>query len=153
MTNWEAIGAISRVVAAIGVIISLCYVAVQMRQSNRLAKRAGVQKLTEGRIEFNRLLAEDPELNDLFWKGLETPDDLAESDWQRWRMVFSCLARQYESIHFDEIEGLLPHNFIKAQKASMQRWLTRPGAVRFFKELGDDFDPSFIRDVVESNCK
>ena len=99
--NWEAIGAIGEILGAAGVIATLAYLAVQMRQSNRLAKRAAVQSLLAGRVEMNRFLASDPALTDLVSKGAESPDELDEGEWRRFTGVFSTVIRHYEAIFFD----------------------------------------------------
>ncbi len=104
--NWEAIGAIGEVLGAVGVIITLAYLAVQMRQSNRLAKRAAVQGVLAGRAEMNRFIASHPDLNELIWKGMESPHELDESEWRRFTLAFSTVIRHYEAIFFDSQEGL-----------------------------------------------
>ena len=106
--NWEAIGAIGEILGAAGVIVTLAYLAVQMRQSNRLAKRAAVQGVLAGRAEMNRFIASDPVLNELVWKGMESPDELDEGEWRRFEAVFSTVIRHYEAIFLDNQEGLLP---------------------------------------------
>src|ERR1700745_4054678 len=44
--NWEMLSAIGQVVAAIGIIISLIYLAVQIRQQKKERRRAGINILT-----------------------------------------------------------------------------------------------------------
>ncbi len=145
--NWEAIGAIGEILGAAGVIITLAYLAVQMRQSNRLAKRAAVQSLLAGRAEMNRFLASDPVLNDLVLKGAESPDDLDDGEWKRFRMVGSTVIRHYEAIFLDNQEGLLPPGIWRSQESSMKRVLSMPGAQNILSELESDFDEAFVRHV------
>ena len=63
--NWDAIGAISETLGALGVIASLIYLASQLR-SNAVAS-AVEAKLTTTQFltEFNRDLINNPELYDL----------------------------------------------------------------------------------------
>ena len=132
--NWEAIGAVGEVLAAAGVIITLAYLAVQMRQSNRLAKRAAVQSLLAGRAEMNRFLASDPVLHDLVLKGAESPDELDESEWRRFRTFASTAIRHFEAIFLDNQEGLLPPGIWRSQESSMKRSLSMPGVQRLLRE-------------------
>jgi heme/copper-type cytochrome/quinol oxidase subunit 1 len=44
--NWEMLSAIGQVVAAVGVIISLIYLAAQIREQNKERRRAGINILT-----------------------------------------------------------------------------------------------------------
>ncbi len=146
--NWEAIGAIGEILGAAGVITTLAYLAVQMRQSNRLAKRAAVQSLLAGRVEMNRFLASDPALTDLVSKGAESPDELDEGEWRRFTGVFSTVIRHYEAIFFDIQEGLLPPGIWRSQESSMKRSLSMPGVQRLLRELESDFDEAFVRHVL-----
>ncbi len=146
--NWEAIGAVGEVLGAAGVIITLAYLAVQMRQSNRLAKRAAVQSVLAGRAEMNRFIASDPVLNDLVLKGMESPDDLDEGERTRFRTAGSTVIRHYEAIFFDIQEGLLPPGISRSQESSMKRVMSMPGPQYFLKKIESDFDEGFIRHVL-----
>ncbi len=150
--NWEAIGAIGEVLGAAGVIITLAYLAVQMRQSNRLAKRAAVQGVLEGRAEMNRFIASDPVLTELFWRGMESSDEFVdEGERRRFATVFSTMSRHYEAIYLDNQEGLLPPGVWRSQESSMKRIMSMPGAQRLLRELESDFDEAFIRHVLRDH--
>jgi hypothetical protein len=47
--NWEAIGAIGETVGALGVVISLLYLATQLRHSSRTAKASALDQAVEDR--------------------------------------------------------------------------------------------------------
>ena len=44
--NWEAISAISDIVGAIAVVVSLIYIAVQIRQNTRMMRSGAKQSLS-----------------------------------------------------------------------------------------------------------
>ena len=146
--NWEAIGAIGEILGAAGVIITLAYLAVQMRQSNRLAKRAAVQGVLAGRAEMNRFIASDPALTELFMRGMASPDELDEGEQVRFAFVFSTMSRHYEAIFLDNQEGLLSPGVWRSQESSMKRLMSMPGAQRILRELESDFDEAFLRHVL-----
>ena len=106
--NWDAIAAVGELLGATGVILSLLYLAAQLRQGNKLAKRNATQSLLAARGEFNRFIAGDPALAELYWKGMETPDDLSDAERKRFQEVSTTLIRHYEAIFLDQDEGLLP---------------------------------------------
>jgi hypothetical protein len=90
----------------------------------------------------------DPVLNELFWKGMESPDDLDEGERRRFTGVFSTVIRHYEAIFLDNQEGLLPPGIWRSQESSMKRSLSMPGAQRLLRELESDFDEAFVRHVL-----
>ena len=146
--NWDAIGAIAELFGAAGVVLSLLYLSIQMRQSNRLAKRAATQGVLAARAEVNRFLASDPVLNELVWRGMESPDDLDENEWKRFINAFIPMIRHCEAIFLDHQEGLLRPGTWRSQESSMRRWLSMPGAQRIISQLEPDFEEAFVRHVV-----
>jgi hypothetical protein len=68
--NWDAIEAISAAVATVATLGTLIYLAIQIRESNKLARTESLQNVLNGYIEqiSNPLLA-DPELNEVVMRG------------------------------------------------------------------------------------
>jgi hypothetical protein len=68
--NWDAIEAISAAVATVATLGTLIYLAIQIRESNKLARTESLQNVLNGFIEKigNPLLA-DPELNEVVHRG------------------------------------------------------------------------------------
>jgi len=60
--NWEAIGAVSEGLAAIGVVISLLYLATQIRLSRAESRSASIDRLVELWSQFAGAQAEHPSL-------------------------------------------------------------------------------------------
>jgi len=50
--NWEAIGAIGEILGAVGVIVTLAYLATQIRQNTKMARGATRQELA-GQLQLN----------------------------------------------------------------------------------------------------
>ena len=63
--NWENGGVIAEIASAIGVIITLAYLAHQIAQTNRIAKAAVVRELEQKYIDFYMQIASETELADL----------------------------------------------------------------------------------------
>ena len=67
--NWEAVGAIGETLGAAGVIVTLVYLAVQIRDSNRVAEDASFEhKLALGIASFHEMIK--GEHGDVIMKGL-----------------------------------------------------------------------------------
>jgi hypothetical protein len=84
--NWEAIGAIGELLGAAGVIITLIYLAIQIRQNTASQKH---ESISESQGQFSQLhqsLAKDPELAKLWMDGLD--DYLSLSTYDRVRFSF-----------------------------------------------------------------
>lgn len=89
--SWEAIGAIGEVVGAAGVIASLIYLAVQIRQNTRSVEAATYQSVAESLADASYRLMGAP----------TEPLDRVK--------IFVGTMRRYENLHFQVRRGnLLP---------------------------------------------
>ena len=73
--NWDAIGASAEFVGAIAVVLTLLYLAVQIRQSNRLSKFQSARDVFEQIDDNNRLVVESKELRTLSSKAYDSLTD------------------------------------------------------------------------------
>ena len=109
--DWEAVGAIAETLGAIGIVVTLIYLAIQVRQakdateaakeSTEAAKEAteantrayaasSTRAISWGFAEFNERIATNRDLSVLVQKGLSTTlEDFDEVEW----MQFYALAR------------------------------------------------------------
>jgi len=146
--NWDAIGAIGEIVGAVAVVISLLYLALQMRQNNKLVERNAVKEVIAERAEYNKFVASSPELSELYWKGMSNPEQLSEAEWLRYLSLFAPMARQLEASFIDMSHGYLTESRSASELKTMNRWLSQPGPQKYFQELGDGYDRDFIDKVV-----
>jgi hypothetical protein len=79
--NWEAIVAIVEVVGLLAVVVSVIYVAVQVRQNSDLigqnvllARSAMVHEISVTNMRFYELIAENPDLASIYRKGINSED-------------------------------------------------------------------------------
>ena len=104
--NWDALGAIAEMVGGIAVIISLIYLAVQMRLGTQeLARNAEASRLAafERNIEsgnrIRELLMLNPDLAAIYAKGARKLDLLDEGELFRFGMlvrnIFSAMQGAY----------------------------------------------------------
>jgi hypothetical protein len=74
--NWEAISAIGQIVGALAVVISLIYVATEVRSGARATRIASERSLSDLFIRFVRHVAENPHLSELYYRGIRDFDSL-----------------------------------------------------------------------------
>jgi len=135
--NWEAIGAISDIVGAAGVIASMLYLAVQVRASTKAS--AIESKLASSRVytDFLGSLIQSPELNRLFAQGRNDLASLASADeYQR----FSNLALQgfshFSATYFQYRQGALSESDWFESRAVVLYWVRGAGFRAWWAKLG-----------------
>ena len=129
--NWEAVSAIADSIGVILIIVSLIYVALQIRQNTQTIKAA--TELETGRMwsELHSRAANSPDMTDIWDKGLTHPEELTPTEKRRfvwfvaeYFFLVENLYRQRElgflsletwSQHESAIAGLLLHPVL-------QRW-------------------------------
>ena len=102
---------IGEAVAILGVVLSLVFVGLQLRQNALVSRASAYQELGIAMAEGWRLRASDRELNDLVFRaGSADPDDwsnLTDSDIRRVRAFVLSTLRIYQSAYLEVQEGLL----------------------------------------------
>jgi hypothetical protein len=140
--NWDAIGAIGEIIGAIAVVITLLYLAVQLRQNTRSTEHSikrGVH--SDARAWLDKLI-ENPELTDLYRAGMNG-DELSSSD----RLRFSMLLDQLFS-HWDHAYAFDAFDFV--DNSHIHGVLAKPGGASHWKRALSrihSFHPGFVEHV------
>jgi hypothetical protein len=149
----EDLGNIGEFVAAIGVIVSLIYLAVQIRQNTQQIKqsirsvRASTFHTTlSSAAGFIVPIAQDPDLADIYRRGLRG-ESLNETEWIRFRFVISNLFGTYEHLYYQHRAGLAEPELWESRAANMAWYLAQPGWRAYWDEAGRLFGQGF-RDYV-----
>ena len=103
--NWEAIGAVGEVVGAAGVIASLVYLAVQIRQNTRSVRRTSARQSSEKNALALRALADYSDLFSGNHMGLDRIAELNPSERTRFDMIMGMWMRAKEQDFADVREG------------------------------------------------
>jgi len=104
--SWEAWAAIGQLIGAVGVIASLVFVGIQVRQSVRAAKATAFQGLVSSIIAVNKAHIENPEILEIIdraGKGVA----LGASEHQLYVALVLSAARLAQSAHYQTQLGLL----------------------------------------------
>ena len=148
---WEAIGAIGELVGAAAVVATLAYLAVQTRTNTAAVNRATTQSILAGRAQASQFIAGDESINDLLWKGADTPDQLTAKEWQRFLMICSAVVRPLELAYLDHVSGRTDDKLWAGQFNNLQFWFSRPGMIRWIDEYGASLHPDFA-DYIRKNA-
>ncbi len=121
--NWEAIGAIGEIVGATAVVVTLVYLAIQIKSSTKVARSATRQAIADSAMAIGSDLIADKELANLFVKDLRG-DELGEADRLRLYARSYVGMRHWENIHYQYLSGMLAEDewqgFRKNLKATFE---------------------------------
>lgn len=98
------IGAIGEIVGAAGVIVTLAYLARQIRQSNIAARQEATRETLDLNDRVLADLAKNPQLASLFRRGLADEPDLTPDEVMQLRTTFLRLSFLWQRMHEHESE-------------------------------------------------
>jgi hypothetical protein len=157
----QDLGALANLIAAIGVVASLFYLAVQIRQNTKqinentkairaAAVNTGLQLIASNRIAISK----DRGTADVWRRGLEDPGGLDATDKLRFRLIFSnVMDALFNTYSLTEATSFSPETW-HAQVASARRILNTKGGEWFWyaykQEYRNDFCAEIARILAES---
>ena len=147
--NWEMLSAIGQAVAAIGVIPSLIYLAVQIREQNKERRRAGINILTAQWSDLVKTGQESRDFAEFFLRGIRSFDGLDAPDKLRFSAFFTRYARNCEGMFIYYRDGALEKALWDEVERTMIDYFAYTGVIEWWATrkhwLTDEF-----RAVVEA---
>ena len=125
--NWDMLSAIGQVVAAIGVILSLIYLAIQIREQNRERRRAGVNILTAQWSDLVKSAQESREFAVLFLQGIRSFHGLDAPSKLRFSAFFTRFTRNCEGMYIYYRDGTLEKALWDEVERTMIDYFAYPG--------------------------
>ncbi len=141
--NWSAIGAIGEILGAAGVIVTLLYLARQIRQNTRATRLSTAHSIATAARDWNRPLLQDPELAWTFQVGTEDPSQLDEKEQARFIELCFSLLRMFEDAHYQYHQGALDPEVWVGYEKLYAAYAKAPGFQAYWKERRETFRPEF----------
>ena len=141
--NWEALGAVGEIVGAIAVVVTLGFLAVQIRQNSRTVKASAAQSVLQSLSEALRAAAESPDLARVINQGLTEFDKLDEADNNRFFFWLFAWFRLVEQAHQHYAMGNIEEGTWAGQVAHLKASIASPAVVRFWTARRPAFSQEF----------
>src|SRR5437764_11362921 len=125
--NWEEVSAIAQMIGSIAVVFSVLYLAIQVHQSNRVAKLAAQDAATTALRDVTKPFAENSELARIWRVGLEDLESLSAEDQARFFHSTYQFLKAYETIHFHHIYGLMDAQIWEGWCGLLKHYIASPG--------------------------
>jgi hypothetical protein len=128
--------------AAIGVIISLIYLAIQIRQNTKAVKATAYQDSVAASRDLNLAVLTNPELSELALRE-DAIEVASGEDRRRMSLLLNVFLKNFESQFYQYQQGLLEDHLWSANRANLCRLATRPGFAMWWQQTGLAFSPGF----------
>ena len=144
--NWEAIGAVGEILGAFAVVLSLVYLAVQIRTQNRESRLLAMHEISVGfREAIGKFTTED--MSKILVRADVNFDDLTDDEAMRIVATFGGLFRAWEEAFIQQDEGRLDQRSWDAMTRYYLLALSSGGAQRAWALRKDYLDPEFVKFV------
>ena len=132
--NWEAIGAIAELGGALGVILSLAYLAVQIRHNTaqmestaRAARGAAYQDALSNYQSHLIPIALDPELTDIYLRGMKDCDQLSEAEFFRFNWLMGGFLTNLDNMYYQHQDGVVSADRWEGVQSQLRWFFQYPG--------------------------
>jgi hypothetical protein len=143
----EELGNIGEFVGSIGVIASLVYLAMQIRQNTRSTRAQTFLSISSEVESFARILAENPDAARIWRIGLGDPDALEPDEFIRFSYLLTLVFQHAENVFIQRSHEMVDGATWATLDENMGRYAKQPGVRRWWAFAHVSFHPDFRRAV------
>jgi len=144
--NWEAISAIGQIVGAIAVLITLIYLAIQMKQNTSAVATSTYESMMSGFNDINVVVASTPKLASIINRGCMNTDELEDIETVQFNFILRCYVNQWWKLYKLYERGSLSRSEWAIFAKEAAQFLEQPGCKPFceqnnlFSELYEELE-------------
>ena len=137
--NWEAVGAIAEALGAAGVVVSLIYLASQVRQSNILARNQARQTWMQLDQADLHKIVDNPSVNLSFVEQeISVEDKIRLMEW----LGGALRAREFQWFQYQD--GIIDEAYFRTHAGVITIVLGTERTRRWWAHAKGHFDPGFV---------
>ena len=153
--NWDAIAAVGEITGAIGVILSLVYLALQIRSQNTESRLAAVTEWTNQWNEWTASFADHPQLSELWVKGSADFLSLDPAEVVQYAAHCGRFFRVAEGLHRQYTQGRLDDSSWRGLARTLEDIALLPGVKTWWSTrslwYSDEFI-TFVKPFIDSSA-
>jgi len=134
---------VAEIVASFAVVLSICFLAFELRRNSNHVKRQSMDLLTIHRVEVLKAFYEDEEMASILWKGFAHEPRLPAHEWARFGLfmysfflIFELAFRKFDRKELDQTTW-------RSWQDGLKWWLQQPGVRSWWKSGHPGYCTSF----------
>ena len=139
----ETLGNLGSFIGGFGVVISVIYLAVQIRQNTKSLSSAAYQQIVTSISDWSREVAMDSETVRIVSSGISDDGNLTPAELAQFDLLMVSLLRNYENVHFQYLSGALPESSWLGWSSRILGTLNNPGSLGWWRRQQGAYSPSF----------
>lgn len=147
MTTLIALGNIGEFVGALGVVVSLVYLAQQMSQNTTSVRAASFNSMVQNSIRLLEHSFRDSEFADFLHRAESDPDSLSPSERVRWDAYMTAVYRHFGNLVYQYRVGALDDQMWDSYARTLEDHLRTPSWAAWFEANKHVFSSSLVEQV------
>jgi len=143
--NWDAIGAIAETVGTLAVLITLVYLAVQLRTANKQREIESLRHNWDGLNQICSILSESPEKASIVLRGRESLQNITDEERMIFEFIHISMLNTFEVWYLQLMETSPPGSYRDEQIHNMGHIIAflfdHPGTRELWSSMKDHFTP------------
>ena len=144
--NWDAIGAIAELLGALAVFLTLVYLSIQIRQSNRSTQSVAELEASRQLTEAARRIGRDPQMRQI-WDQVADGRELGEDDHSAFLWLLSEVFFMCEGVFLQYKKGFLSEELWEQFERLIVGYIQHPSGRAWWDQGNQPFTPTFKEHV------
>jgi hypothetical protein len=141
--NWEALGAIGEIVGAVAVVVTLGYLAVQIRQNTRSVRAASHHAVADSFNRINAVIGADTSVGRIVRIGRTGLGNVTEDEQVSLGFLYLSFFRVFETVYYQYEMGTADEHSFQSVERSLNAALSYPGIREWWLVNLYAFTPGF----------
>ena len=141
------IGALGEVGGAVAVVVTLVYLARQIRDSARNDRRVQYAQLNRDSLQLPSAIAHNESFADVFFRGAVDPSSLSTSELARFNSGALMMFRPLEALFHSHREGGIDDWGADSYRAAMADFMGFPGIRQYWTDRRHWYSSEFQKEV------
>ncbi len=145
--NWDAIGAVGEIIGATAVVVSVVYLAFQVRDNTRASILSATRDLFATSHDAMASITANEVTSEIWLVGSRDRSRLNHRDEHRFSQILFQVFSNYEQQYFHLKEKLIYSQIFDSQMRAFRIALVYPGIRDWWKDNKTFYDPEFQQHV------
>lgn len=139
----ETLGNLGDFIGGFGVVVTVIYLAYQIRQNTASTRSATYQSVVADVSEWTLQLGLSSDSTRIYVTGIEDLDDLTVAEVAQFNFLLASVIRHFENIHYQYISGAIDHDVWDGWSSRILGVLGKPGVKAWWDSQKAVFSSDF----------
>jgi len=145
--NWDTLGAVGEIVGAAAVIVSVIYLALQIRSQTIEPRLAATRDLASKRAEALKMMLGDDAAAEVYLKAVRDYESLKGTERFKASLIFNLLMRNAEQDFIHRGTGHADDPYLESVDRVLSQNVASPGLQQWWSTTGNLFNSDFQEHV------